>query len=100
MSPFVEARLCRLPCRFDQRCAILDERNAEIVRACMYGYAQFQILVERRVLIGIGRLVNRESPDRLPVDQHQQLVRTLFTQPADASGEISSKPDLNVVLTV
>ena len=38
--------------------------------------------------------------DRLPVEQHHQLVRTGIAQPADVSCQIAHEPDLDLVLAV
>ena len=99
MAPVVEMRLQRLPGRFEQRRAILDECDADLVRACTHGDARFQILVQHRG-VGAGGLLDREVRDRLPVDQHHQLVRTRLSQPADVSFQIAREPDLDLVLAV
>src|SRR5439155_16334649 len=82
MPPIVEARLRRLPDRVDKRRALLDECDGQLVRACTRANAHFQIFVEQRV-VAVGRLLDLEGPHSLPVQQHQQLVRTGFAQAAD-----------------
>ena len=86
-------------CRFEQRRAILDECDADLVRARTHGDARFQILVQHRG-VGAGGLLDREVRDRLPVDEHHQLVRTRLPQPADVSFQIAREPDLDLVLAV
>ena len=65
----------------------------------LHGDARFQILVEERV-VAVGWFLDGEGPNRLPIEQHQQLVRTVLAQPADGSGQIASEQDLDDVLAV
>ena len=99
MAPVIEVRLQRLPCRFEQRRAILDECDGDLVRPSTHGDARFQILVQN-CGVGAGGLLDREVRDRLPVDEHHQLVRTRLSQPADVSFQIAHEPDLDLVLAV
>jgi hypothetical protein len=51
-------------------------------------------------VVGAGGLLDFEVRDRLPVDQHQELVRPRLPQPADVSAQIAREPDLDLVLAV
>ena len=53
-----------------------------------------------RVVIVIGCLFDGEGLDRLPVEQHQQLVRTSFPQSADESFQITGEQNLDFILAV
>ena len=99
MPPVVETGLRRLPGRVDERRAGLDEGDTELVRARPQGDARREILVEQRV-VAVGRLLDREGGDRLPVDQDQQLVRTVLAQPADGSRQVAREQHLHHVLAV
>ncbi len=53
-----------------------------------------------RVIVVVGRLFDGEGLDRLPVEQHHELVRTGFPQPADESFQIPREQDLDLVFAV
>src|SRR5437868_2593286 len=97
MPAVVEAGFGRLPGCVDQRRALFQKGDAEVMRTSLHGNAHSQILVESVVA---GWLLDREGLDRLPVEQHQQLMRTRLAQPGYDSLQIAREQDLDLVLAV
>src|SRR5262245_30201889 len=99
MPPVIETRYRWLPQRVDERRTFLHEGHTHGMRASGYGEAHLQISVGPRVVAVRGSL-NGERLDRLPVDEHQQLVRPALAQTADDAFQIARQHDLDVVVAV
>src|SRR5262245_47906392 len=99
MTPLVEMRLKGLPRRLDERRGVLEKRDADVVRTRRHRHTNLEVLVEERV-VAIGGLLDRQRPDRGPIEQYLDLVRLRFLQAVDVAGVAAREPDLDVVLAV
>ena len=87
MPPVIEARFCRLSRSFDQRRTLFYESDRQVVRPRLHCNPRLQRLFIEDLITKRG-LRYREGLHRLPVQQHQHLVRTVLAQTTDDSRQI------------
>src|SRR5205085_1298531 len=79
MTPLVEVRLEGLARRLEQRRGIPDEGDAHVMRTGLDRHTDLQVLVEQRI-VTVGGLLDRNRPNRRPVEQQLHLVRLRVPQ--------------------
>src|SRR2546428_5543891 len=69
------------------------------MRTGLQRYTKLKVLVEK-LIVAVGGLLDRNRPNRRPVEQHLHLVRLRIPQAVDVPGITAREVNLDVVLSV
>src|SRR3989475_7534476 len=69
------------------------------MRTGLHGSSNLKVLVEK-LIVAVGGFLDRNRPNRRPVEQQLHLVRLRVPQAVDVSGIAAREVNLDVVLTV
>src|SRR5436309_7776828 len=69
------------------------------MRTGLHRYTNLKVLVEK-LIVAVGGFLDRNRPNRRPVEQQLHLVRLRVPQAVDVSGIAAREVNLDVVLSV
>src|SRR5437867_7889704 len=98
MTSFVEVHREWLPRRLEQRRGIPDKGGAYVMWTGLHRYTNLKVLVEK-LIVAVGGFLDRNRPNRRPVEQQLHLVWLRVPQAVDVPGIAAREVNLDVGLS-